>query len=115
MDLELFTVGRIVGKHRQLKSLRRALRQREKFLPFVMLAPVVDFAVVGDIVSRLAVVTDGREKKRLSFIGHGPVIEVDGLSCLAIEPAIDGYAAIRGAKVFTICDNRMMVFERCGG
>src|SRR6187401_510060 len=115
MRLQLFAVRQIVGKHSKLKSLRRAPRQCEKFLPFVMLAPTVEFAAVSDIVSRLAVVADGCEKKRFRFVGHGPEIQVDGLSRLAIGPAIDWNAAVGGAKIFTIGNNRMMVGERSGG
>ena len=88
------------------------LRQIEKFLPLVVLAPVIDFAVVLDVVAALAVVADSRKKTRLGLVDHRPKIQIYRLSCLPVAVTVERNPAVGRAKVFTIGDDRVMVGER---
>src|SRR5262249_58141661 len=65
VPLQVLGVAPIVGLQRQLERLRSAPRQVEELLPFMVLAPAVDLAVVLHVPAFLAVVPDGREEPRL--------------------------------------------------
>src|SRR6185369_5763955 len=95
------TVPGVLGGHRQLERLRGSCRQPGEALPFQVLAPVVDFTAVFDVVAGLAVVADGGEEPGRRIIGHGPEIEVDrlpGLPVLRFEP-VQGHPAVVSAEV----------------
>ena len=87
-------------------------RQIEKFIPLVVLAPVIDLAFLLHVVAGLAVVADRRKEARFGLIRHRPKIQIHRLSRLPVTVTIEWHSAVGRAKVFAIGDDRVMVRER---